>query len=72
MGKGEIACYEQFLLFLRVFKRPLLQTCKNQGLFEKGLNHKNMHHRDEPNITGDKREDGPTVEPGYLLLFSSS
>ena len=32
VGKGEIACDEQFLLF------PLaLQTLKNQGLFGKGL-----------------------------------
>ena len=76
MGKGEIACYEQFLLFPQcfqkaccpgaskgvivwewvkveiiggifytvgkgeiVFKGLLLQTCKNQGLFGKGLIH---------------------------------
>ena len=30
VGKGEIARYEQFLL---VFKRAVLQTRKNQGLF---------------------------------------
>ena len=43
--KGEIAHYEQFLLitsnfsFSRsVFKRPVLQTRENQGLFVKGLN----------------------------------
>ena len=37
MGKGEIARYEQFLLFLIVFERLILQTLKNQGLFGKGL-----------------------------------
>ena len=38
MGKGEIAHYEQFLLSHSVFKRLVLQTHKNQGLFGKGLN----------------------------------
>ena len=38
VGNGEIAHYKQFLLFPSVFERLLLQTCKNQGLFEKGLN----------------------------------
>ena len=38
VGKGEIARYEQFLLFSNgVFKTLLLQTRKNQGLFGKGL-----------------------------------
>ena len=37
-GKGEIARNEQFLLFLSVLKRLILQTHKNQGLFGKGLN----------------------------------
>ena len=38
MGKGEIACYEQFLLFPQCFQKILvLQTHKNQGLFGKGL-----------------------------------
>ena len=36
VGKGEIACCEQFLLF-PVFLRLVLQTCKKQGLFGKGL-----------------------------------
>ena len=38
VGKGEIARYEQFLLFPYVFKRLVLQTLKNQALFGKGLN----------------------------------
>ena len=38
VGKGEIARYEQFLLFPHVFKRLVLRTRKNQGLFGKGLN----------------------------------
>ena len=33
VGKGEIALYEQFLLFSCVFKRLLLQTHKNKDLF---------------------------------------
>ena len=37
VGKGEIARYEQFLLSHGVFKRLTLQTCKNEGLFGKGL-----------------------------------
>ena len=39
VGKGEIARYEQFLLFPPNFKRRTLQTRKNQGLFGKGLTH---------------------------------
>ena len=38
VGKGEIAHYEQFLLFPHsVFKKLVLQTLKNQGLFGKRL-----------------------------------
>ena len=38
VGKGEIACNEQFLLFPHsVFKRLVLKTRKNKGLFRKGL-----------------------------------
>ena len=38
VGKREIACYEQFLLFPQCFlKRLVLQTRKKQGLFGKGL-----------------------------------
>ena len=36
VGKGEIALYEQFLLFPLCFPF-VLQTRKNQGLFRKGL-----------------------------------
>ena len=43
-GKGEIASYEQFLLFPHsVFKRLVLQTRKSPGLFEKGLNRSKLH-----------------------------
>ena len=40
VGKGEIAHYEQISPFSPTvfFKRPVLQTHKNQGLFGKGLN----------------------------------
>ena len=37
VGNGEIAHYEQFLLFPQCFKRLVMQTRKNQGLFGKGL-----------------------------------
>ena len=37
VGKGEIANIKQCLLFLGVFKRLLLETGKNQGLFGKWL-----------------------------------
>ena len=37
MGKGEIARYEQFLLFSQCFQEALRQTRKNQGLFGKEL-----------------------------------
>ena len=37
VGKGEIARYEQFLLFPQCFQRLVLQTRKNRGLFGKGL-----------------------------------
>ena len=33
-GKGGTACYKQFLI---LFKRLVLQTRKNKGLFGKGL-----------------------------------
>ena len=36
-GKAEIARNEQFSFSHSVFKRLVLQTCKNQGLFGKGL-----------------------------------
>ena len=38
VGKEEIARYEQFFFSHSVFKRLILQTHKNQGLFGKGLN----------------------------------
>ena len=37
VGKAEIVCYEQFLLFPHCFQRLVLLTHKNQGLFGKGL-----------------------------------
>ena len=37
VGKGDIACYKQFLLFPQCFKRLVPQTCKDKGLFGKGL-----------------------------------
>ena len=38
VGKGEIAHYEQFLLFSQSFqKRLVLQTHENMGLLKKGL-----------------------------------
>ena len=37
VGKGETDHYKQFLLFLSVFKKFVLQTRKKQGLYGKGL-----------------------------------
>ena len=37
VGKGEIARYEQFLLFPLCFQKTCTQTRKNQALFGKGL-----------------------------------
>ena len=42
VGKGETDRHNQFLLFPQsdsFFKRLLIQTCKNKGLFGKGLIH---------------------------------
>ena len=44
VGKGEMAHYKQFLLFNSVFKRLVLQTCKNQGLLEKVLTNLRVFH----------------------------
>ena len=37
VGKGEIAHYEQFLLFPQCFHYTCTAVCKNQGLFGKRL-----------------------------------
>ena len=36
VGKGEIACYEQFLLSHSVFKRHVLHTSKTMACLGKG------------------------------------
>ena len=50
VGKGEIALYEQFLLFRIVFKRLVMQTRKNQGLFGKELKHSGKRRRCWPHF----------------------
>ena len=37
VGKGEIARYEQFLLFPRCFQKTCTETCKTKSLFWKWL-----------------------------------
>ena len=37
LGKGEIARYDQFLLFPQCFQKSCTADTKNQGLFVKGL-----------------------------------
>ena len=37
VGKGEIARYEQFLLFPQCFQKTVQQTRKHKGLLGKGL-----------------------------------
>ena len=43
MGKGELFVMSNFSFSHSVFKRLVLHTCKNQGLFGKGLKHLNKH-----------------------------
>ena len=38
VGKGEIACYKQFLLFPLCFKMLILLTCKKKGLVWERIN----------------------------------
>ena len=38
VGRGEIALYEQFLLFQQCFQKMCPADFKNQGLYVKGLN----------------------------------
>ena len=55
VGKGEIARYEQFLLFPQYFyKRLVQQTRKNHGLFGKGLN--NTEKEGFPKHCGKRRK----------------
>ena len=35
--KGEIACYQQFVIFPQCFQKTSIADTKNQGLFGKGL-----------------------------------
>ena len=42
VGKGEIARYEQFLLFPQCFLKTCTADSKNQGLFGKGLSPYNL------------------------------
>ena len=44
VGKGEIAQYKQFFLFPVFFRRLILQTHKNQGLFGKGLSQYTLNY----------------------------
>ena len=53
VGKGEIAHYEQFLLFLQCFQRLVLQTRKNQGLFGKGLTYIDCYITADSTVTVD-------------------
>ena len=41
-GKGEIARTSNFFFSSNVFKRFIMQACKNQGLFGNGLNQMNI------------------------------
>ena len=51
MGKGEIVHHESNFSFSHsVFKRFVLQTCKNQGVFGKGLK-RDMFGEHDPSTT---------------------
>ena len=72
VGKGEIARYERFLLFQQCFKRIVLQTRKNQGLFWKGLyalslNKSSTFIQGTDNIVN-PLPDGP-IKTDYLQYF---
>ena len=38
VGKGEMACYDQFLIFPQCFENTYTAGSKNTGFFGKGLN----------------------------------
>ena len=44
VGKGETACYDQFLFFPYCFQERLVTTPKNMGLFWKRLKHFHVSH----------------------------
>ena len=65
VGKGEIACYEQFFLFFfTVFSIDLQQTHKNQGLFGKGLMQLNRSICSSVCKKSDQRQK-KTLDPGW-------
>ena len=75
MGKGEIACYEQFLLFPHCFKRLALQTRKNQGLFGKGIKMIQMAKfalDKKVNIGGKEENAGYQHFPLFLKCFQKA
>ena len=45
MGKGEIACYEQFLFYHNVFKSCLVLMRQNKYLWSEGLNQNSIKHK---------------------------
>ena len=65
VGKGEIARYEQFSFFHSVFKRLVLQTRKNQGLFGKGLS--NVQN---PRFRYNLGKINSRKRPSYIILPS--
>ena len=68
--KGEIARYEQFLLFPQCFKILALQTSKMQGLFRKGIS---PFSNSESNKTSDWLEPhGITNQMVDYLQFSKT
>ena len=83
VGKGEIARYEQFLLSRQCFKRLVLQTRKNQGLFGKGLSFYHtiptFNDRKKRKLWGKKKHFGkrkkcwkPEFSPLPTVLFTPS
>ena len=56
MGKGEIACHEQFLLFHSVFKRFDSQGCQKVSLCGNGLTLSDMKNiKSLPNIKSSQK-----------------
>ena len=71
IGKGEIAPYEQFLLFPQCFQKTSTANTKKKALFGKGLgltltSHNSFHFFTEPR----KNKDIRNIASYYLLMKS--
>ena len=72
MEKGEIARYEQFLLFPQCFLKTYTADPENQGLFEKGLRYPDLEdricNRDTLNISVVLKETTLTISDSNVTV----